>query len=99
MRNDETVAQEVALQWLRFVDSGQYEESWRHMAEFARAKIAAGEMAEKLSSARAPLGNVVSRDFVKSAVLEKVDGAALDESVPPCLEADGQFKVAGYYLS
>jgi len=117
MRNDESVAKEVALQWLGLVDSEKYEESWRHMAEFARAKIAAGEMAERLSAAREPLGNIVSRDFARSTVLEQVDdapagkyvvlefdskfsnGLSFTERVTPCMEADGQFKVAGYYLS
>lgn len=116
MLNDESAAKEVALQWLGLVDAENYEESWRQMAEFARAKIAAGEMAERLSAARKPLGEIVSRHFAKSTVLGQIDdapagkyvvlefeskfsaGLSLTERVTPCLEADGQFKVAGYYL-
>jgi len=77
----ETVAVEVALEWLAKVDSGNYAESWDGAAALFRGAVTKEQWVRSLEGARRPLGAVQSRDLENSAYVTELPDAPDGEYV------------------
>ena len=63
-----------AVQWLKVVDSGEYEQSWNKAAPFFQTQISNRDWAQALEKARKPLGKVVSREVINSSLHKSLPG-------------------------
>ncbi|HNR93541.1 MAG TPA: DUF4019 domain-containing protein [Kiritimatiellia bacterium] len=63
---EEAAAMYAAQAWLQEVDSGAYAASWSNAAAYFQGAVAESDWAGMMTSGRAPLGEIISRDF-KSA--------------------------------
>ena len=66
IRQAKTAAQKSAEQWLTLVDAGKYAESWKTAASYFQKLVPQNQWEHALSTVRAPLGDLVSRQL-KSA--------------------------------
>ncbi|MBU1630925.1 MAG: DUF4019 domain-containing protein, partial [Candidatus Omnitrophica bacterium] len=57
----EELASQVALEWLKLIDNGDYPESWEKTAEYFKAAIDKEQWNKSLLKERALLGKVISR--------------------------------------
>lgn len=81
----EKLAIEAAEPWLELVDQAQYARSWETAAEQLKDNIDRRDFVKKLSGARKPLGDVVSRTLESKQYLTSVPGAP-----------DGQYVILQY---
>jgi hypothetical protein len=66
-QTDQTKAAEAASEaWLRFVDSGDYSQSWVEASSSFKAAVTEKEWEQKVKAVRGPLGALISRNL-KSA--------------------------------
>ena len=111
--NDDVRAAAVARSWLELMDAGQYGQAWTAAAPYLQRAVSAEQWSESMSRNRAPLGKMQSREIRSSkattcalnnpcivieytASFEKEPGAIETTTLIP--NADGQWKVAGYYI-
>ena len=59
----EDAALEATLSWLELIDNGEYEKSWEEAAEYFRQIIELEQWVGALETARAPHGNIISREM------------------------------------
>jgi hypothetical protein len=70
-----TDAVEAAQQWLKLIDAGDYEKSQDEYASLFRNTMTKAKFAEAMRMARAPLGDLVSREVTSSHYTQNVPGA------------------------
>jgi hypothetical protein len=56
-------AKAEALVWLKMVDDGKYEDSWKEAASLFQAKVSSAEWSSMLTQVRRPLGTAEKREF------------------------------------
>jgi hypothetical protein len=78
-------ATSVAQQWLALVDAGQYAESWSAAGKLFQSNMPQQQWVQTLTSARQPLGNVVSRELAGREIKTEIPGAPA-----------GQYALVGY---
>jgi len=74
-RADENEARAAALHWLQLLDDGDYEEAFEFEAQDFRMYRTQGQFVRLMQARRAPFGNVLSRNFIGAAHVEKFVGA------------------------
>jgi len=84
----EKVAVANAEKWLRIVDEGKYEESWKEAAEYFRNAVKEDSWEQAVQTVRKPLGKRISR---------KVKTALYKTALPGA--PDGQYVVIEFETS
>src|SRR6266404_7605440 len=74
-RANENEARTAALHWLQLLDDGDYEEAFEFEAQDFRMYRTQGQFVRLMQARRAPFGNVLSRNFIGAAHVEKFVGA------------------------
>ena len=74
-RADENEARAAALHWLQLLDDGDYEEAFEFEAQDFRMYRTQGQFVRLMQARRAPFGNVLSRNLIGAAHVEKFVGA------------------------
>lgn len=74
-RASETEARAAALRWLQLLDEGDYEEAFEFEAQDFRMFRTQSQFVRLMQARRAPFGNVLSRNFIGAAHVEKFVGA------------------------
>lgn len=70
-------AREAAVDWLAQVDSGAYTDSWKAASPMFRAQISTDRWIDSITQARAPLGNLITREITGAQYQSNLPG------VPP----------------
>ncbi len=112
----EALALPAAQAWLKLVDAGKYDASWKQSSKLFQGALSKAQWGQKLSGARKPLGKLVSRALKSAQYTEKLPGApdgkyvviqfdtafenkaSAVETVTPMLDADGVWRVSGYFV-
>ena len=84
----EKAAVEAATKWLKVVDAGKYEESWKETASFFQAKITAAQWKAAAASSRTPFGKVISRKLKSKTYTTQPPGAPNGEYVVLLFDTD-----------
>ena len=71
----EDEAQAAAESWLALVDSGSYADSWEQAASAFKTAVKKDDWSRAVTSARGPVGKVVSRKLKSRKYTEKLPGA------------------------
>jgi len=74
-------AQSVALYWLALVDQGGYDLAWEAAAPLLQGAVSSEALQRSLNAARAPLGELQSRNLAKSSYHTTLPGAPDGEYV------------------
>ena len=83
---DKIKAAEAASEaWLKFVDSGDYSQSWQDASSLFKAAVSETDWEHKLKAARGPLGALFSRKLKSAEYKTQLPGAP-----------DGQYVVIQY---
>jgi len=86
---DNTKAAEAASEaWLKFVDSGDYSQSWVEASSLFKAAVTEKQWEQKITAARHPLGALISRKLKSAKYTTTLPGAP-----------DGQYVVIQYDTS
>jgi hypothetical protein len=79
---DKTKAAELASEaWLKFVDSGDYSQSWIEASSYFKAAVTEKEWEQKANAARQPLGALISRKLRSAQYTTTLPGAPDGEYV------------------
>jgi Protein of unknown function (DUF4019) len=79
---DKTKAAELASEaWLKFVDSGDYSQSWIQASSSFKAAVTEKEWEQKVTAARQPLGALISRKLRSAQYTTTLPGAPDGEYV------------------
>ena len=78
-------AEDAAEAWLRFVDSGDYSQSWMDASSLFKSQVTEKEWEQQIQAARGPLGALISRKLRSAQFKTKLPGAP-----------DGQYVVIQY---
>jgi len=78
-------AEAAAESWLKFVDSGDYSQSWIEASSMFKAAVTERDWEQKIKAARAPLGALFSRTLKSAQYKTELPGAP-----------DGQYVVIQY---
>ena len=81
-------AEAAAEAWLKFVDSGDYSQSWVEASSFFKSHVTQKEWERQIQAARGPLGALLSRKLKSAAYKTELPGAP-----------DGQYVVIQYDTS
>jgi len=65
----------AAESWLKLVDDGKFEDSWKESASLFRGAIKQEQWGQSLNAARKPLGKLVSRKVKSSSYKTEMPGA------------------------
>jgi len=68
-------ATDAAQQWLALVDAGQYDQSWDQASSPFKEKVTKEQWRSTMSSGRAPLGKMESRQFKDGQYETSLPGA------------------------
>jgi len=86
---DKTQAAEAAAEaWLKFVDSGDYSQSWLDASSLFKAAVTEKDWYRQITAARGPLGALLSRKLKSAQYKTELPGAP-----------DGQYVVIQYNTS
>jgi Protein of unknown function (DUF4019) len=86
---DKAKAAEAAAEaWLKFVDSGDYSQSWLQASSSFKAAVSEKQWEQQVQAARAPLGALISRKLKSAEYATQLPGAP-----------DGQYYVLRYDTS
>jgi hypothetical protein len=77
----ESAALEAAEAWVKIVDSGDYEASWNHAAEFFKGAVTRMGWRKNMESVREPLGANISREVKSKRYRTSLPGAPDGEYV------------------
>lgn len=77
----EEAARQAALEWLAFVDTMQYEVSWKEAASLFKEQVSMTDWVKAVMAARSPLGNLVARHPVSATYATSLPGAPDGEYV------------------
>jgi len=78
-------AEAAAESWLKFVDSGDYSQSWVEASSLFKAAVTEKEWEQKVKAARSPLGALFDRKLKSAQYKTELPGAP-----------DGQYVVIQY---
>jgi predicted lipoprotein len=78
---DTTPAMQVADNWLQYVDSGRYAESWEDSAAYFREAVPRAQWETTLAQARQPLGVTIARKVRSATYTRNLPGAPEGEYV------------------
>ena len=78
-------AEAAAESWLKFVDSGDYSQSWIEASSLFKSHVTEKEWEQKVAAARGPLGALFSRNLKSAHYETEIAGAP-----------DGQYVVIQY---
>ena len=81
-------AEQSAEAWLKFVDSGDYSQSWVEASSSFKAAVTEKEWERKVQAVRGPLGALISRKLKSAEYTRTLPGAP-----------DGQYVVIQYDTS
>jgi hypothetical protein len=81
-------AEQSAEAWLKFVDSGDYSQSWIEASSLLKSHMTQKEWEQKIQAARGPLGALFSRKLKSAEYKTELPGAP-----------DGQYVVIQYDTS
>ena len=88
-QSDKTKAAEAASEaWLKFVDSGDYSQSWIEASSLFKSHVTQKDWEQKISAVRQPLGALISRTLKSAEYTTTLPGAP-----------DGQYVVIKYDTS
>jgi hypothetical protein len=68
-------AQSAAEQWLKLVDSGDYDQSWQTASEMFKSKVTKEQWDKAIQTTRSPFGQVLSRKLKKATYADHLPGA------------------------
>jgi Protein of unknown function (DUF4019) len=86
---DKTKAAEQAAEaWLKFVDSGDYSQSWIEASSLFKSHVTEKEWEQKIAATRQPLGALITRNLKSAEYTTTLPGAP-----------DGQYVVIRYDTS
>jgi hypothetical protein len=71
----ETAAIAAAKEWLAFVDSGHYGQSWKQAADYLKSSVTKEKFRDSLKAVRIPLGGVRSRKIQSAVPMTSLPGA------------------------
>ena len=74
-REREKEARTAALDWLGFIDAGDYARAYAGEPARLRAATTEGQFIRSMESRRAPFGRVLSRKFIGAAFTSKLTGS------------------------
>lgn len=80
-KEKEKAALSSAQSWMKLVDRGKYDESWKTAAEFFRSKVKLEEWVKMMETGRKPFGALVSRKITSSWYKTSLPGAPDGEYV------------------
>lgn len=83
-----TSAVRAANAWLKIIDGGKYDDSWKDASSFFKSHVSEQQWARQVGPARGALGAVVSRKVTSIKYLTTMPGAP-----------DGQYVVIQYETS
>lgn len=86
----EHAADQAAGKWLALVDAADYDESWRRAASLFKRQISPAQWQSAIDAARAPLGNMLSRELISASYATSLPGAPDGEYV--VLQYRSEFK-------
>jgi hypothetical protein len=84
----ESIAVQVAQEWLATVDSERYDESWEIAADYFKNAVTIAQWRQAMVSVRKPLGKVNSRQLKSKQLMTELPGAP-----------DGEYVVIQYETS
>jgi len=73
-RAERAVAERAATEWLRYVDAGEYAQSWGIMSQDFRSQSGPDEWAGMVGTVRIPLGVYVDRKLMSSEYYTELPG-------------------------
>ncbi len=68
-------ASTIAESWLKLIDAGKYDQSWKDSAELFRNAMSSKAWTEMVVKVRKPLGKVISRKVGTQKVMTALPGA------------------------
>jgi hypothetical protein len=80
--------------WLSLVDAGNHGESWDSAAAIFQGAVSRAQWEQAMQAPGAPDGEYVVIQFSTSFE----NKASAVETVTPMLDADGEWRVSGYYI-
>ncbi len=80
-----TSAVKAATEWLKIIDDGKYDDSWKDASSFFKSHVSEEQWAQQVGPARGSLGAVVARKVKSAMYLTTMPGAP-----------DGQYVVIQY---
>jgi hypothetical protein len=109
-------AERAAREWLALADAADAAGTWAAAASLFRRAVPEAQWARSLSTAREPLGALVSRTLREARPATELPGApdgeyvvfqfnaqfehkrSAIETVTPMRDADGKWRVSGYFI-
>ena len=82
-------AEDAAEAWLRFVDSGDYSQSWIEASSLFKSHVTEKEWEQQVQAARGPLGALISRKLRSAQFKTELPGAPDGQYV--ALQYDSSF--------
>ncbi|OGU36727.1 MAG: hypothetical protein A2068_03740 [Ignavibacteria bacterium GWB2_35_6b] len=73
--DDEPLIITIADKWLKVVDKGNYEQSWREGSELFRAAVTKEQWVQALTGLRRPLGELKKRELKSKKYATQLPGA------------------------
>ncbi len=74
-------ALDAALEWLILVDNADYAGAWEMTDEVFKTAMSRGDWVRRITSAKAPLGRLIAREFRSSEAASNPPGAPAGEYV------------------
>ena len=68
-------AQKAALAWLKLVDQGDYQASWRESGALFQGAVTAEKWIQSMNGVRKPLGKALSRKYASGQARQNMPGA------------------------
>jgi len=102
--------------WLKLVDDGKYDESWKQSGKLFQTAVNQAAWSKQLDTVRGSLGKVSSRSVKSTQYATSLPGApdgeyvvvqydtsfemkrTAVETITPMKEADGSWRVSGYFI-
>jgi hypothetical protein len=85
-------ALDAAESWLKLVDQGQYEASWKQGAEYFKNAIPLKQWRQTIKATRKPLGKTLSREVISTDYKTALPGAPDGEYVVIQFKTSFEFK-------
>lgn len=67
-------AQSAALQWLNYLDAGEYDRAWEEAAELFKSEVTTEQWRTAANNVRSPLGNLIARTFRSARQTARIPG-------------------------
>lgn len=80
-KENEALAVAAANEWLKGLDSGEYESSWTNAASFFKEKVSTNDWKKAVTEVRKPLGKLLSRKVKSNTYAKDLPGAPKGEYI------------------